>query len=324
MRVSVIIPVYNAEKTLNQSLQSLLEQSSRDFEVIFVNDCSSDRSVDILEEFSSTSGLECRIVHQPENGGVAAARNKALEYARGEYLMWLDADDILSNDAVSKAVAAARQTDADIVGWDWTLGFSQNGRYMRQADYTSPMEAVVSMMEGRMRWNLWLFMVRRELVEKNRIRFIPGANMGEDMMFMIKTFLRAKSSTQIHESLYSYNAVSSSSISRQFSGKRREEVSQNLLSVSEMLMSSEYADALLPRLDSLKLFIKLPLLMSSDKENYVTWYDWMPEANGAAMANKTLPFRTRLVQWMAARRLWLGVKAYYVFVYKFVYGLIYR
>ena len=324
MKISIIIPVYNAEKFLKKSLGSLAMQNCHDFEVVFVDDCSTDGSLAILEEFSRTSGLECKIIRQSKNGGVAAARNRALDAAEGEYLMWLDADDTLAPEAVSKAVVTAMETGADIIGWDWTLGFDHNGRYMRQADYDKPVQALKNMMGGIMRWNLWLFMIRRSIVEKNGIRFIPGANMGEDMMFVMKAFLCSSSSVQIHKSLYCYNAVSAGSISRQFSKERRQEVSCNLEDVQQALGNSEYAGELFPYLDYLKLFIKLPLLMSSDRADYRIWYNWMPESNKAAMSNRMVPMRTRLVQWMASHRLWIGVWAYYIFVYKFVYGLIYR
>lgn len=323
MRLSVIIPVYNAEKTLSQSLQSIATMKSHDIEIIFVDDCSTDGSVKILEEFSSKSEMSCKILHQPSNGGVAAARNRGLDAAEGDYIMWLDADDTFSSEALDVAVEAAKD-GSDIIGWDWTLGFIHNGRYMRQADYDTPVQALKNLMGGTMRWNLWLFMVKRELIENNNIRFIPGANMGEDMMFMLKAFSFASIVKQIHQSLYCYNAVSTSSISRQFSEERRKEVSENLGQALECVGKSEYADELALYFNQLKLYVKLPLLMSTVKSNYLIWYNWMPEANGDYFANKSLPVRTRMVQWMAANRLWVGVKTYYVFVYKLVYGLIYR
>lgn len=323
MKFSIIIPVYNAEKTLNESLESIQCQSFKDFEIVFVNDCSTDGSVEILEDFSNTSGLRCKIIHQDKNGGVALARNRGLEVAEGEYVMWLDADDAVAPDALS-SIADAIQDGPDIVGWDWTLGFSQNGRYMRQRDYDSPLQALKNLMGGTMRWNLWLFAIKRELIEANSIRFIAGANMGEDMMFMLRAFACAESVMQIHESFYNYNAVSTSSISRQFSEERRREVSENMAVAIEAIKTSEYAMDLEPYENHLKLFVKLPLLMSCDKENYKIWHEWWPEANAFAMANKELPFRTRFVQWMAAKKFWFGVKSYYVLVYKFVYGLIYR
>jgi len=171
-----------------------------------------------------------------------------------------------------------------------------------------------------MRWNLWLFIYRRELIENHNIRFTAGDNMGEDMMFTISAFLVANKVKQIHQSLYNYNAVNNSSISKQFTEQRRNEVEANFKKVEALATSEE----LKPNLEYLKLFIKLPLLISDEKSNYETWYNWFPESNAYAMANKALPLRTRLLQWMASKRFFVGVKFYYIFVYKFVYGVIYR
>jgi len=322
MKVSIIMPVYNAEKTLQRSLDSIKAQTFRDFEVVFADDCSTDGTGDMIKEFSESSGIPCRIVRAVRNGGVAAARNLGLENARGEFLAFVDADDTIEPEALEKAVNAADEADADIVGWDWTLGFEKNGRYMRQYDYSTPLEALKHLMGGTMRWNLWLFMFRRSLVED--IRFIPGANMGEDMMFTIKAFLKARKVTQIHESLYGYNAVSTTSISRQFSEERRAEVTRNIKETETAVDASEYSEELRDYVQYLKLYIKLPLLVSPDEESYRIWYSWFDSANAYATKNKALPLRTRLLQWMAARSMWTGVKIYHLLVYKFVYGVIYR
>ena len=73
-----------------------------------------------------------------------------------------------------------------------------------------------------------------------------------------------------------------------------------------------------------KLYLKLPLLISADHSHYEIWYNWFPEANAYAMGNKALPLRTRLLQRMAARKCWWGVKMYYLLVYKLVYGIVFR
>ena len=324
MKVSIIMPVFNAAGTLRKSLESIKAQTFRDFELVVVDDCSSDDSDSVLEEFAENSDVNCRIVRQEKNAGVAAARNRGLDTAEGEYVAWVDADDVIAPDALEKAVEAAENGDADIVGWDWTLGFEKNGRYMRQADYSTPLEALKALMGGTMRWNLWLFLTRRSLLADNGIRFIDGANMGEDMMLMLKAFTCAGKVAQIHEALYGYNAVNSGSISRQFSEERRMEVSENVAAFEMELAGSPYAAEFKDYVFYLKLFIKLPLLISARQDDYDIWYSWFPDANPYAIANKALPWRTRALQWMAARRMWLGVRLYYFLIYKFVYGIIYR
>ena len=121
MKVSVVIPVYNAEKTLSECLGSLQAQTFRDFEVVFVDDCSTDESPVIMRRFLEESGLPGRIIRQEKNGGVAAARNRGLDESKGEYLCFLDADDKMAPEALSLVSDACK--GADIVGWDWTLGF---------------------------------------------------------------------------------------------------------------------------------------------------------------------------------------------------------
>lgn len=326
MKVSVIMPVYNAARTLPESLESIRRQVFRDFELIFVEDGSTDGSVELLEAFAASADFPCHIVSQPQNLGVATARNRGLAAACGDYIAFVDADDRIEPKALKTAIQALDASDKpiDIVGWDWTLGFEKNGRYMRQADYDTPLQALKNLAGGTMRWNLWLFLVRRELLTDNDIHFIDGANMGEDMMLMLKAFSCAKRVIQLHESLYRYNAASPTSLSRQFSPERRAEISDNLAEAEYFLLTSSYAGEITEYIDHLKLFLKIPLLISPDRENYEIWYSWFPEANGAAMKNKALPFRTRLLQGMASRRCWAGVKMYYLLIYRFVYGIIYH
>ncbi len=326
MRFSIIMPVYNAEKVLPVSLESIRAQRFRDFELIFVEDGSTDGTVSVLEAFAAEADFPCHIVSQPRNGGVAAARNRGLAAACGEYLAFVDADDRIEPEALEEADAAIRAAGSppDIIGWDWTLGFEKNGRMMRQADYDTPLQALKNLMGGTMRWNLWLFAVRRELLAENGIQFLDGANMGEDMMLMLKAFSKAGKVVQLHKPLYRYNAVSETSLSRQFSPERRREISENLEEALKSLSASHYSAELEPYGNYLKLFLKLPLLISADRTDYETWYGWFPEANASAMANQALPMRTRLLQGMAARRCWAGVKTYYLLVYRFVYGIVYR
>lgn len=326
MKISLIIPVYNAEKTLPATLESIRAQRFRDFEVIFAEDAGTDGSAFLLEAFCLESGLPCKLLRAEKNSGAAAARNRALEMAEGEYLAFADADDLLDPGMLELATAAidASEHQVDIVGWDWTLGLNQDGRYMRQADYTTPIEALRNLTGGTMRWNLWMFLVRRELIEQNGIRFIPGADIGEDMQFMLRAFLNARHVVQLHESLYRYNAVNSTSISKQFSPEKRAQVETNFREVERCFAGSDFCRDYPDALADLKLFLKRPLLISADRKDYETWYAWFPEVNGRARERAALPAHTYLLQSMAARRCWLGVKLYYVLIHKFVYGILYR
>lgn len=326
MRISLIIPVYNAEATLPATLESIRAQRFRDFEVIFAEDAGTDGSAALLEAFCVESSLPCKLLRSSENGGAAAARNRALEAAEGEYLAFADADDLMDPGMLERAAAAVSASERmiDIVGWDWTLGLNQDGRYMRQADYTTPTEALRNLTGGTMRWNLWMFLVRRELIEKNGIRFIPRADIGEDMQFMLRAFLHAGLVVQLHESLYRYNAVNSASISKQFTPEKRAQVETNFREVERCFADSTFCREYPEALADLKLFLKRPLLISPNRKDYETWYEWFPEVNGRARQRGSLPTHTYVLQRMAARRCWIGVKLYYLLVHKVVYGILYR
>ena len=326
MKVSLIIPVYNAEKTLPATLASILGQEFRDFEVIFVEDAGKDGSLALLDAFCEQSGLACKLIRQENNQGAAAARNRALNVAEGEYVAFADADDLLEPTMLDHAVAASQTTagPADIVGWDWTRGLDPGGRYMRQPDYDSSVKALSQMTGGASRWNLWLFLVRRALVEGKGIRFIDGADMGEDMQFILRCFLHAEKVVQIHESLYRWNATNSSSISRSFAPEKRAQIERNLDAFAREFPGSAFAEANPEALSDLKLYLKRPLLISKSQSDYETWYNWFPEANARATAAADLPRHTRILQGMAARRQWWGVRLYYVMMQKIVYGFLYR
>ena len=104
--ISVIIPVYNAEKYLGKCIDSVLAQSGCSAEIVLINDGSKDRSLDICREYASRH--ECiRLIDQP-NGGVSAARNAGIEGATGEWITFLDADDWLTSDAFATLLQIGR------------------------------------------------------------------------------------------------------------------------------------------------------------------------------------------------------------------------
>ncbi|WP_316248131.1 glycosyltransferase family 2 protein, partial [Elizabethkingia miricola] len=139
-----------------------------------------------------------------ENKGVAAARNTGLQNATGELIYFVDADDFIDERAIELLVKKQQENDADIVGCSWYLSFNQNKRRMNQPPFNNSLEAIQQMLHGKMRWNLWLFMVKRSLYEDYNIRFIPGVNMGEDLMVIMKLFVHANKVAFVNDALYHY------------------------------------------------------------------------------------------------------------------------
>ena len=322
LSISIIIPVYNVEKTLLSSLNTIRCRRPQDIELVFVNDGSSDNTQQIIESFSEQSLFPCQIVHQ-QNAGVAAARNTALGMAGGEYLAFLDADDWWGDGALDKLLALTGE-GADIIGWDF-ISIGKNGeRVIRQAEYNTPEDALKNLMGGTMKWNLWLFAVKRTLLVNNHIEFLPGENIGEDMQFMLKAFSCADLVLQVHEPLYRYNAINPQSISARITDRTIKEITCNLAEAVSFLSNTGYAELCKDYLPHLKLFIKLPLLISLSKEDYKLWYRWFPEANSFATSNHALPFRVRILQGLASKRIWVFIFVYNVIIYHLVYPLYLR
>lgn len=325
-KVSVIMPMYNVEKVMSRSIHSLFAQTLRDFEVVFVDDCSSDNTDAELRKIIASYGrydISVKIIRHEPNKGVAAARNTGLDNASGEYIYYLDADDYFDDNALEMMYGEALKTDADVVGCEWLLSFETNARHMVQPDVKTGMEAFTKMCNGVMRWNLWLFMVKRSIYEDNGFRFIPGENMGEDMMVMMKILLNSNIVTIIHEPLYHYIQTNSNAMTKNFSAYRGQ-VTANVKEVERYLDVIGRKDELSGLLNQLKLNLKLPLIISDKESDYRLWQEWFPESNAFAGQNPDQPFRTRLIQKLAAKKFYLAIKLYYKIVIKFVYGIIYR
>lgn len=327
--ISVIIPVYNAEKTLYKSIDSLINQSYPHLELIFINDCSQDNTLNILYQYEkkitdNSKGLVMKIISHEENKGVAAARNTGLQNATGELIYYVDADDFIDERAIELLVEKQQENDADIVGCSWYLSFNQNKRRMNQPPFNNSLEAIQQMLNGKMRWNLWLFMVKRSLYEDYDIRFIPGMNMGEDLMVTMKLFVRANKVAFVNDALYHYGQSNEDSLTKTYSEKHRREVTANLYEIEEYLHKSSFFKSIGDGISFLKLNIKLPLLISDKKENYKCWINWFPEANKFIMKNKDLPLRTRVLQWLALRKQYWILKLYYNLVIRYIYGVLYK
>ena len=129
IKVSVIMPVYNAEKTVGEALDSLLCQTEKDIEIICVDDGSNDNSLNILNEYAAKDN-RIKVLHQ-ENLRAGVARNNGLKISRGGYVIFLDSDDFFEPDLIEKTYKRAVEKDADIVLFDADKFDAQTNQYLR-------------------------------------------------------------------------------------------------------------------------------------------------------------------------------------------------
>jgi glycosyltransferase involved in cell wall biosynthesis len=324
---SVIIPVYNAAHQVTTALESLRQQDYSNLEIIIVNDCSTDHSMTCIAEYVPVleeRGMRVKVMSHTQNRGVAAARNTGMEHATGDFIYYVDADDRIEPETIGLLYKKAISENADIVGCSWFLTYEKTERRMNQPGFTNPKDAIQKMLNGSMRWNLWLFLVRRSLYTKHQIRFIPGMNMGEDLLVMVKLFVHARRVVFLDKSLYHYGQSNGQSLTKIYSDAHIQEVTANVLNVEQYLSQSKFAGQLGNSIDFLKMNIKLPLLISDQEPQFLRWLNWFPEVNKRVMDNVALPVRTRFLQWLAGKRQFWALKIYYRVVIRFIYGNLYN
>ena len=199
IKVSVIVPIYNAGEKLVRCLDTIVNQTLRDIEIILVLDCPTDGSDVIAKKFAQQDS-RIIILENTKNLHIGESRNRGIKIAKGEYLHFSDHDDYRELDMLEKLYRKAEETDADIVWCDWYLSFEKNERYMKQPDYDTPMEALKGILSGAMKYNVWNKLVKRSLHVENQIRFPEGYGMGEDMT-MIRLFACAQKVAYLPEAL---------------------------------------------------------------------------------------------------------------------------
>ena len=187
MKVSIIIPVYNAGPWLERCLDSVIAQSFGDFECICTNDGSSDESAQILKKYADKDS-RIKIIDFPENRGVCAARNAGLDMASGEYIYFMDSDDWIDPDLLESMVAYAAKTGQKVViNANYAEEYETDGKRAFSSDFGFVSAEPAYYSPDLVQWKfppvLWARLYERSFLEKEKIRF-PYLEAGvEDIYF---------------------------------------------------------------------------------------------------------------------------------------------
>ncbi len=215
-KVSIIIPVYNVEKYLRECLDSALGQTLKDIEVICVNDCSTDGSLEILREYASKDD-RLKIIDFSENQGPSITRNTALDVAKGDYIMFLDSDDWLELSACEEAYNQIHKNGNDFVFFD-CREYLQKAKKFIAGDKLDVLRRYAHDPNLRLQdiktpfisgCQIWFKIYRKSFLNENNIRF-PSEHFGEDCVFFIKTLACCKSMSVLDKQLYNYRVFDKS------------------------------------------------------------------------------------------------------------------
>ncbi len=215
MDISVIVPVYNAAEYLPECMKSLLAQRGAEFEVILSDDGSSDGGGALCDAYARKYP-SFKVVHAA-NAGPAAARNRALDLAAGEYIFFLDSDDVLAPEAFGRLLLAARDSGADFVVGDFSVtaagrrnrrkdAFLADGsRRFGRAELVTELERFLLAPRGASFFtNVWGKLYRRDTIERHSLRFAPELKTWEDTLFNFDFCGHAGAMYYLREQLYEY------------------------------------------------------------------------------------------------------------------------
>lgn len=314
-KLSVIVPVYNVEQYIERCAHSLLEQTLDDIEYIFIDDCTPDKSISIIEQVLSKYPNKRKntiIYHQETNKGLPAARTKGLELSTGEYIIHCDSDDWLDVDLYEKMYNKAVSEGADIVLCDEIEEYGSFSK--RNTHYDYPGNACEIIQNIRNRYiGMYVHnkMVKRIIYTDNNVLPYPDINMWEDNGLMYRLFYYAEKVAQINDSFYHYNRANVTSITyRNYSGADSMIRCADLL--ADFFSSKPNGDEFYDMILTLKYIAKLELVADS-YANVKRFLSIYPEANKKAklIDKNSFSKQGRIRFWFATNNLC------YVFVFFF-------
>lgn len=216
MLISVVIPVYNTSSYLARCIDSIFEQDLKDVELIFIDDCSTDNSFEVLNQcLKGRVSENLTIVKNPKNLGSGETRNKGISLAKGDYVIFVDSDDYVTSDYFP-VLKNAIESRPDIVVFDMTEIWS-NKTLLKHVDLPdSPLDSVEFLLLNKMHNSLCNKMFKRSMFLKHGIRITKGLSMFEDKSICFKLFYYAKSQLYIDKSLYFYDRSRENSLTKVF------------------------------------------------------------------------------------------------------------
>ena len=202
VKISVIMPIYNSEKYLKEAIDSVLNQSFKDFELICINDGSTDNSPEILENYRKKD-KRIKIINQ-KNQGLSAARNKGLKNSNGEYIYFIDSDDYISKNTLKELYQNARINDSDIVLYKKArfngdkirynapgFNFEKTNPNIDFNNYTFNYKKIKPYILNKT-FAVWNKMYKKEFLDSYNDFYFDTGLIFEDVPFQAKSILRAK------------------------------------------------------------------------------------------------------------------------------------
>ena len=208
--ISILIPVYNVEPYITNCIKSVMSQTyAGKIECIIVDDCGTDKSIAIAEQLITNyqGSIAFHIIQHEHNRGLAAARNTAVNAAKGEFIIHLDSDDWIEPNMIEELVKKQIETNADIVSCNAIAHYADREEPLSEPNYTSKDEMMRSILLLTLDHVIWRRLIRASLYRDNHISAVEGVNIGEDHYTLPRLLFYANSFASCDKVLYHYNCM---------------------------------------------------------------------------------------------------------------------
>ena len=273
--LSIIVPVFNIKNYLTDCVESILAQSFKNFELILVDDGSSDGSSELCDEYKEKD-TRIIVIHQ-KNSGVSIARNKGVSIARGKWIGFVDGDDWIEPDTYQKSLQKANEIAADVI--QWNLYYENNNTKKRLISNEIP-EGVM-LFEKEIDYPWWIAVVwnkifKRDLIVKNQIIFPEGIAVSEDTQFAFLAYANSNRVYMMQDCFYHYRIREDSAVNTMTIQKIENKV-EAISNLEFLLKKIGKDDNFYTILKTKKINAKNSYILSLDKPNYQKWRDTYPE-----------------------------------------------
>jgi glycosyltransferase involved in cell wall biosynthesis len=277
-KVSIIAPIYNVEKYIEQFAKTLFEQTLDDIEYVFVNDCTPDNSVAILEKVIDdypNRKPHVKIIHHQENRKLGSARHTGMQVATGDYFLNIDSDDYIEPEMCEIMYRQAKQDDADIAYCDIYRQFKEGGKEFVWSQNIALKDPIIDLMTLKLIPMIWNKLFKRSLFVNNDLVYAEGVHLYEDILITLQLFYFSKRTTYVSQPFYHYRKLDAS-----MSNKKSEEYFEKLLFGTQKMIDffekQNLTEKYKKNIDIWKYTVKKEILFySADRKK---WYDLYPEA----------------------------------------------
>lgn len=273
--VSVIVPVYNAEKYIDRCISSIVNQSYKTMEIILVNDGSDDHTLEKCNEWKRKD-KRVKVISYELNRGVSSARNKGIEYAGGEYVAFVDSDDFVEKDFIAFMAGAMEYADLAI------CGYSRAGKTSKKyvIDINDPFISreffyYHALCTGMIQAYCCNKMFRTEIIRQNGLLFHENVYIGEDMVFLLEYMEYSKKSFYISIPLYHYYKNPDSAFQKVYSGGKLSYREKSCLKALDCIQSlncfheKKIKSMISYRIIKTSVWLLLQMILSSEKDENI-------------------------------------------------------